>query len=193
MPARMDGATRARRGMTLIETMTALVMVAIMVAIVAPRMRTSERQKVYEAARLLAADLEAVRTRSLAATARSQVVFTTGTSSYQGFLDWNRDGTIAQDQTSQDSLIVLPRQRTLPTGLAFGQGSASLVPGFAGAGPISFANTTIAFDSRGLTSPIGTRGTVYIRSSSDGNAVAAVTVTGAANVRVWRWQGGRWQ
>jgi len=51
----------------------------------------------------------------------------------------------------------------------------------------------IDFDAAGLTRPLNSRGTIYLRDAKDPNTVAAVTATGAASFRVWLYKGGTWQ
>jgi hypothetical protein len=51
----------------------------------------------------------------------------------------------------------------------------------------------IDFEAAGLTRPLNSRGTIYLRDAKDPNTVAAVTATGAASFRVWLYKGGTWQ
>ena len=54
------------------------------------------------------------------------------------------------------------RTRALDTGVKFGRASTPDLPGYAGAGATTLAGSRIDFDSRGLTTPLGTKGVIYI-------------------------------
>ena len=58
---------------------------------------------------------------------------------------------------------------------------------------MTLPNSRIDFDPAGLTRPLNSRGTIYVRDAKDPNAVAAVTASGAASFRVWTYRGGAWQ
>ena len=61
------------------------------------------------------------------------------------------------------------------------------------AGTSSILSTRYS-DSRGLTTPLGTSGVVYLRSASDTTAVTAVSVSAAAGIQTWSYRGGgQWQ
>jgi prepilin-type N-terminal cleavage/methylation domain-containing protein len=181
-----------RRGFTLIEVMITVVMVGVLLAVMVPRLRTSNAQLVYEAARQVAYDVESVRSRSMATASSAEIVFDAATNSYKPYLDTNQDGVFAANDT-ENAAIQSFRYRALGGNTKFGMGNATAITAYTGTPPVTFAANTALFDSRGLTSPVGTRGVLYITSTKDANQVAAVTITGAANVRIWRWQGGAWK
>ncbi|HWA58821.1 MAG TPA: hypothetical protein VG692_16300, partial [Gemmatimonadales bacterium] len=58
---------------------------------------------------------------------------------------------------------------------------------------INLPNNGIDFDARGLTNPFGTKGVVYLSHPGDPNAIAAVTITGAAAIRTWTYDGTTWR
>ncbi len=172
--------------------MLVVVMIGMMTAFALPRLRRTETAKGRDAAALLARDLEAVRTRALSTRARARVVFVPGGSQYLAYLDENRDGVIAQDATEAAAVQVF-RARQLEPGIEFGRGAAPPVPGTNGTGAITLPGSQVDFDARGLTFPLGTAGVVYLVSTRDTTAVAAVVVTGAAAMRTWTYLGGTWQ
>ena len=180
------------RGFSLVEMAATIVVIGLLVAFVVPRLRTSSSQAVYEAARQVAYDLEAVRERALSTASETEVVFDAGTQSYSGYLDTNRDGVFTQS-AAEATALQLFKYRAMAPNVTFGLGSATQMAAFPGTAPITFGNSTVTFDTRGLMAPLGTKGAIYITSPNDPNAVAAVTITGSAYVRVWRWQGGVWR
>jgi type II secretory pathway pseudopilin PulG len=180
------------RGFSLLEMVGTIVVIGLLISVAVPRLKTSSSQIVYEAARQVAYDLEAVRERALSTASETQVVFDPTTTSYTGFLDTNRDGVILQN-AAEATALQLFKYRALGPKVTFGLGSASAMAGFPGSPPITFAGTTITFDTRGLPSPIGTKGAVYVSATDDPSAVAAITMTGSAYVRIWRWQRGAWR
>jgi len=179
-------------GFSLIEALVILVLVGTLTAYALPRLRETESTRVRRAAQQLVRDLETVRSRVLATRSAGRVVFTPGLRSYTAYLDDNRDGLIGQTTGETDSLRSF-RSRTLDSGIQFGRTGAPDVPGFAGPGAITLPGARLDFGTRGLPAPLGTSGVIYLSSASDPNAVAAVTVTGAAGLRAWVLLGGVWQ
>jgi Tfp pilus assembly protein FimT len=49
------------------------------------------------------------------------------------------------------------------------------------------------FRARGLTNPFGTKGVIYLITTDDPTAIAAVTVSGAAGIRTWLYDGTTWR
>jgi len=183
----------SRRGFSLIEIMVVVVLIGLMMAIVVPRFRVSQYTRTREAADLLVRDLEAVRSRALATRSIARIVVNPGAGTYTGYLDADRDGALAQTAAETDALEIF-RTRALDQGVQFGRGGAPDVPGFAGGGSITLPNSRVDFDSRGLTTPLGTRGVVYLRSVADTTAVTAVSISPAAGIQAWTYLGGgRWQ
>jgi len=183
---------RRRHGFTLIEMLIVIVVMGLAMMIMVPRFRVSAKTKARQAATQLAADLEVARSTAMAKRATVRVVFDAATNSYTGYLDFNRDNVFAQSTAERDSLHAFGT-RVLPTGASFGRAGQVDITNFAGAGAITFPTPQVNFDGRGLTTPFGTRGVVYLQFAGDTAAVAAVTVSGAGGVRLWTSEGGSWR
>ncbi len=182
-----------RLGFTIIELMVVVVIVGIMMSIVVPRMRISEATEVSLAGMQLAQDMDLARTRALSTRNRARVTFTTGaTPKYVGYLDTDGDSTITQ---TDDEMYALQgfATRALPTRVDYGRGSATAVPNTTGSGAITFDNSRVEFDSRGLPTPMGTAGVVYLVHQRDPNAVMAIQLSPSGSVRIWTWQDGAWK
>lgn len=182
---------RARAGFSLPELLVVIILVGIGLAIAVPRFRESPAQRAYAAARQFAADAEAVRARAAATAAAAQLVLDPTAQSWRAYLDADRNGTFARSDAEADSLRIFPG-RTLEKG-ALGRGTRAAVPGYAAAAAVSFTDNAVTFDPRGLLRPLGASGIVYFGAERGGDAWAAVTISGAGNVRVWRWRGNRWE
>jgi Tfp pilus assembly protein FimT len=180
------------RGTSLIEMLVVVVMIGLLAAVVVPRFRMSPEARVRAAADQLVRDLELARARALSTRSWARVSFDPATSSYTGYLDFNRDSLFAQTAEESDSLHGFS-SRTLDSKVAYGRGTAPDVPASPGAGTITFPNSWIDFDARGLTNPFGTKGTIYLVHRDDPSAVAAVTVSGAAGIRTWLYDGTTWR
>lgn len=183
---------RSQRGLTLIELLVVIVMIGILTAIVVPRFRVSAQARVRHAAQKMANDIELTRTRSLATASAARMVFDAAANAYGTYLDDDRDGIITQSPAEMMALHGFGT-RPLTDGVQFGRSSAPQLPEMPGAGDITFPASRLDFDTRGITAPVGTRGAVYLTSSVDPAAIAAVSVTAAAGVRVWIYQGGTWR
>ena len=182
----------ARAGFTLIEMVIVIVVMGIAMMIAVPRFRVSEKTKARQAASQLAADLEVARSKAMAHRATVRVVFNTVANSYPGHLDFDRDGAIGETNAERDSLHAFGT-RVLPAGATFGRAGQADITDFAGGGAITFPTPQVDFDGRGLSTPFGTRGVVYVQFAGDTAAVAAVTVSGAGGVRFWTSEGGYWR
>jgi type II secretory pathway pseudopilin PulG len=177
----------------LIEILIVVALIGLMMAIVVPRFRVSQYTRTREAADLLVRDLEAVRSRALATRSIARIAVDPVAGTYTGYLDADRDGALTQTAAETAALEVF-RSRALDQGVQFGRGTAPDIPGFAGAGSVTLPNSRVDFDSRGLTTPLGTRGVVYLRSVADTTAVTAVSISPAAGIQAWTYLGGgRWQ
>jgi prepilin-type N-terminal cleavage/methylation domain-containing protein len=181
-----------RAGFTLIEMMIVVVVMGLAMMIAVPRFRASSKTKARMAATLLTNDLELARSKAMAHRATVRVVFDDVTSSYTGYLDFDRDGTIGESAAERDSLHGFGT-RTLPNAASFGRAGQPDITDFPGAGDITFPTPQINFDGRGLATPFGTRGVVYVQLADDTAAVAAVTVSGAGGIRLWTSEGGYWR
>jgi len=181
-----------RRGFSLIEVLIVIVMVGLLMSIVIPRFRVSETTKARQAADQLVRDLEAARSRALATRSLARVAINAVSGSYTGYLDDNRDGAVAQSAVETSALASF-RSRALETDVRIGRGAAPDLPGYAGGGSVTLPNSRVDFDSRGLTTPLGTSGVVYLQSTIDPAVVTAVSVSGAAGIRSWVYLGGVWQ
>jgi Tfp pilus assembly protein FimT len=179
--------------MSLVELMIVIAMMGLMAAIVVPRLRVSKATLVRQAADQMVRDLEQVRTRALSTRSRARVVFTAGTSSYAGYLDWDRDTTFAQSQAESDSLRSF-RPKTIQDGVIISRGGSTPdVPNNAGSGAITFANSRVDFDTRGLTIPFNSRGVIYLSHPDDATAISAVAVSASGAIRRWNYVGGVWR
>jgi type II secretory pathway pseudopilin PulG len=189
----MGARSRSRRaGASLVEMLVVIVLIGICLKIAVPRVRVSQASRVKAAADQLARDLEIVRSRALATRSLTRVVVNTVAGTYVGYLDDNRDGVLAQTAVETAALEAY-HSRTIDSDVRFGRGGAPDLPGYAGAGSITLPNSRVDFDTRGLTTPLGTKGVIYLWSATDPSAIAAVTVSGAAAIRAWVYHGGSWQ
>ncbi len=184
--------TRGTRGVTLIEMLIVITMIGLMAAIVVPRIRVSPATRVRQVADQMVRDLEQARTRALTTRARARIIFTSGSGTYTGYLDFNRDTVFALSNGERDSLRAFGT-RTLSSGVVYGRGSAGDVPTIPGTGNITFTGSQLNFDTRGMTTPFGSSGVVYLTSSADPAAISAVTVTAGGSIRRWVYRGGTWQ
>jgi len=183
----------SRKGFTLVEAVTVMVVMGLMLAIGIPYLRVSPYQEVRNAGMQLARDLEAVRTRALATRSTARIVFDPSGASYTGFLDDNRDGVLTESTAEQGALRAFAGNRSLGSGVTFGSGVAGPVPNDTATGPITFINDRLEFDGRGVTTPFGTRGVVYLVNQRESTAVAAVAVSGAGSLKLWVYREGTWQ
>jgi Tfp pilus assembly protein FimT len=175
--------------MTVVELVVVMTIVGISMGIVVPRLRQSERSKVDLAAMQLVHDLDMARTRALATRSIVHVAFTTSPAAYTGYLDINRDGTIAQTAAERDGLHG-GGQRPLPSGVVFGRGDAPVLRTGDGALP---TDNRVVFTERGLTTMTAASSHVYLRSSADASAVAAIVALPSGLLRVRRYHDGVWK
>jgi prepilin-type N-terminal cleavage/methylation domain-containing protein len=184
--------TQSRRGFTLVEILVVVVLIGLSLGIVVPRFRVSEATKARQAADQLARDLEAVRSRALAARGLARVAFDVAAGSYTAYLDDNRDGTLTQSAAETTALGTF-RTRALAVDVQIGRDGEPDVPGYPAQGSVTLQNSRVDFDSRGLTTPLGVSGVVYLRSTKDPSALAAVSISAAAGIRAWVYREGSWQ
>ena len=130
--------TRDRRaGFTLIEMMIVVVVMGLAMMIAVPRFRASSKTKARMAATMLTSDLELARAKAMAHRAQVRVVFSTATSSYTGYLDFDRDGVISESIAERDSLHAFGT-RLLVNDAVFGRNGQADITDFTGAGDITF-------------------------------------------------------
>lgn len=184
---------RGSAGFTLLEMVVVLAILGLFLTIAIPRLATTSRTRVRQSAQQLAQDLELARTRALSTRSAVRVVFDAVGRSYRPYLDFNRDSVFAQDQAENDSLRAFS-SRTLLTGVQFARpGGVPDLPILPGPGGITLPSSRVDFDSRGLTTPFGSKGVLYLSDPSNAAAVAAVSITAASGIRAWIYQGGVWQ
>lgn len=180
-----------RRGFSLIELQIVITVMGIMMTIALPYMRVSPQTKVRSAGRDLVRYLEVIRTRALSTKKTVRLTFDLADGSYTAYLDDDKDQIFLQ--TVAESQAVGIGTRSLRTRTVFGMGNASELPNYPGTGPVTFANNRVEFNTRGVTTPFGLRGVVYIMYGDDPNAVAAVSISGSASFKVWEYRDGAWQ
>ena len=191
------------RGYALVELVVVIVILALALSYSMPRaMKPTPRMQVSLAVRSLTRDLEQMRMRAIAAKRHVRVRFEPGDPFYTAFMDLTptRTGVISELATearasgllTQNSKGGIPGVR-LSKNLKFGVGSASSGPGGAPTtSPIVLENDRVEFDSRGLVTPAGTGGVIYITHEQDPSAVAAVTISDASAFATWIYRGGGW-
>ena len=179
----------ARRGTSLIEILTVMVVLGVITAVAAPRLRPSPHGQVEQNTRLLAQDLDLARTRAYGTRALVRIVVSD--TLWQTFLDQNRDTVIAENATERTAFGTM-NSRLLESQVVFGRGSVPPLPTDTLGTPPP-GDRRIQFGPRGITEPFGTSTILYLTHTSDNTAVSAVEINPAANVRVWRWVDGAWQ
>lgn len=177
------------RGFTILELIIVIVVVGLTMGIVAPRFRLSGATAVQLAGTQMAQDIDVTRTRALTTRQKSRVTFRSSAKAYGGYLDHDDDGTIGEIAIEWQDLRGFG-ERSLPAGVSFGRGGAPTLPDDASGGDITFADSRVEFDSRGLTIPQGNGGVVYLRSDTEAGAAVAIQVAPSGNVRFWTWKSG---
>ena len=179
-------------GFSLVELVVALAVLGLVLSMAAPRLKASNHQHVDWAADRLVQDLELARTRALGTRRRARVIFHADSARYTGYLDHDRDG--AYDLNTEEIVALRGSGEVFfEREVEFGRGSAAPFPGDSTAvDPVTFAGDAVEFDGRGVTTPFGARGTIYLKHTRDPDAVAAITVTASASIESWLWRDGAW-
>jgi hypothetical protein len=163
------------------------------VLIVAPRFRITELAETQIAGMQMMQDIDFTRTRALATRSLARVTFTdNSTANYVGYLDTDGDSTIAETNAEMQYLHGFGK-RPLPERVLYGRGAVPPIPNDGSHSAITFTNSRVEFNSRGIVQPMGTSGVVYLRSANKPEAVVAVEVSAAGNVRLWTYRNGGWQ
>lgn len=201
----MKAMLRRNRGFTLIEMIIVSLMIGVVAAVALPRaLKSTPRQQVDRAARQLARDLEQVRMQVVSAKRVTRFRFDVSDRFYTAFTDTTdaRDGTIAEVTAevrqsrlvSRGSLAGVPGVK-LPRNVNFGAGDASAGPQGQSTGQVVITpggGTSLNFDTRGMITPLGTAGVIYLVHEDESSAVAAITVSGAGAFQAWRYRDGGW-
>ena len=183
---------RGRRGFSLLEVVVVLVLFGAVLSITLGRLRISEEREVEMASSEVVRLLDMARAKAIATRRGVRVRFDGVNARVTAYLDHDRDGTITESQTEQDAFQGFGTQK-LRRGVRFGRGSASAFPGDSLSGAITLPGEALEFDSRGIPTPLGTSGVLYIRHNAEESVVAAISVTGSASFRLWRWLDGAWR
>lgn len=189
----MPRQSRRPLGFTLIEMLLIVAVMGLMMTIIVPRMRTTPGQYVSITARQVVRDLEATRARALTTRRATRVSFAPAIAgSYAGFLDDDNDGVISETQAEVTALASWP-VRTFENGVTYGRGGMAGIPGDTLSLAITLSGSNVDFDSRGIPSPFGEGGVVYLYSPADSSFATAIEIQAAGSFRLWYWRGGGWQ
>lgn len=194
---------RSRAAFTLIELIVVMLLIAVVVTVSLPRaLKPSPANQVDTSARALTRDLEQLRMRAIAAKRHVRVSFDRSGNFYTAFMDMTPARLATFSGTSEEvrasGLLARGSRAGLPgvqlaRGVVFGLGDASSGPrGASASDAISLEGDQVEFDSRGLVTPPGSGGAIYLTHEDDPSAVAAVTISGASAFRTWRYRGGEW-
>jgi len=184
--------TARRAGFTLLEIVAVLIVIGVMTAMVVPRFMVTPATRVRLEARHLIRDIELVRTKALGMKRSTRLAFDLNAGTWTAYVDHNGDGTIAESPTEAAALNAFNTQ-TLDDDVVFGRGDAPVLAGESTGEAITLFDDEITFDKRGLPTPFGSRGAVYITAVDDASAVWAVQLSGAGGIRLWRYLNGTWQ
>lgn len=188
--------------------MLELIVVALLIGVVAamalPRaLHRSPRHELTTAAKQLTRDLEQARTRALSAKRLVRVRFDAWENFYTAFMDTTeaRSGAIFEQAAEvHEARIVAHGSRSglpgveLPGQVKFGAGDASVGPlGGATSDPVLLDNDYVQFNSRGMVTPLGSDGVIFLTHEADPSLVAAVTISGAGAFQTWHYRNGHWE
>jgi type II secretory pathway pseudopilin PulG len=195
---------RNRLGFSIIEAVITLLILGVVASIAVPRaLKPSPARQVELAARALTRDLELLRMRAIAAKRQVRVRFTESEDFYSAFMDTTalRSGSITETEGEVHASRLLVRGSSsgipgvkLPSGIEFGTGIATVGPaGYEASDAVVLVlGDYVEFDTRGMVTPPGSGGVIYVTHEEATSAVAAVTITGASAFRTWVLRGGEW-
>jgi type II secretory pathway pseudopilin PulG len=188
----------------MLELIVVALLIGVAAAMALPRaLHRSPRQGLATAAKQLTRDLEQARTRALSAKRLVRVRFDASENFYTAFMDTTgaRSGEIFEEVVEvHESRIVtygsldgLPGVE-LPRHVKFGAGAASAGPlGETTSDPVTLDNDYVQFNSRGMVTPLGTDGVIFLTHEEDPSLVAAVTISGAGAFQTWHYRNGSWE
>lgn len=180
-------------GFTLIELVTSMAIISIAVTVFAQRLKISDEREVEIAASAMVRNLDMARAQAISQRQAVLVQFDAGEDKYRAFVDHDRNGVIDKNATEINAFPEF-RSVALGTVVEYGIGGADRLPvDSLGTGEITFSSNEVRFDSRGIPTPFGTRGTIYLKHRDDPKVVAAVYVSGSASVRMYRFVDGVWK
>jgi type II secretion system protein H len=179
-----------RQGFTLMELVIVLAIIAVVSAVMVPRMRPNPESQLDQWSRHLAQDLDRARSRALAANAMTRAAISD--TAWTLYLDDNRDSVFAESVAERDALGPFAERR-FKDGVQLGRGSAPALPSDLGPALPAGATARLTFGPRGTTEPFGAASVIYLTSVHRTTSVRAIEINAAASVRVWKWQDGSWQ
>jgi len=175
------------------ELITVIAVIGIVITIFAQRMQITETRRVELQATQLVRWMDFARTRAIANRQMVRVKFYAGSGQFRAYVDHDRDGTINKIAAEQNAWPEFGLRELDPL-VEFGRGAAPKLPADpSGSGKVTFSSNEVDLDSKGITEPMGTRGTIYLTHRDNPEVVAAVYVSGSASFRVYRYVNGAWQ
>ena len=181
-----------RAGFTLLELMVVMIIISVMASVAVPQMRMSESRRAQLAADDVAQKLEMARTKALSTRKRVRLIFDVDGDEVVGRIDHDEDGkfTGAAEEVREFREF---GSGELPGDVVFGRGNAKPLVDDGSTEPVTIPDDHMDFNVRGVPTPFGTQGAIYLVHRSDPDAVAAIWVASSGAFRVWRWKDGRWQ
>lgn len=180
-----------RSGFSIIEMVVTLVLVGIMATVTYSTLRVSEQRQVEMAATQLVRDLEFARTRALSTRQAVRVRFHQNQDRYRIFLDHNDDGAFSENQTEM-SAVGRPADIYFEDGVIYAIGTLPQFPGHTSGDPIPLSRNRIEFDERGLVTPTGDSGLVYLTHEDDRDIGSVVVIYPSGTFRAFIWRDGAW-
>jgi prepilin-type N-terminal cleavage/methylation domain-containing protein len=195
----MDG----QRGVTLIELLVTLSLMAILTAIAIPvYMQQLPSIRLKTAARRMASVLSLSRMVAVANNTPCRVVFVPGSSPYYyAFLDSNLNGAVNPGEAAATRLDLQPVAPgidgvPLPAAVSFGApAGVTGVPPLTGTAiptdGVELPSNTVSFDARGTANAMNNNETIYLTNIK--GECMAVRVTYSGMTQVYQWGGGGWK